>query len=128
MELLLDTHALLWFAEGNERLSGRARQAMEAADAPCVLSVASAWEIAIKVSLGKLTLDRPVGVFVPELLADLSIALLPIEMADVAIVSELPFHHRDPFDRLIAAQALRRGLSIVSVDATFDAYGVSRVW
>jgi PIN domain nuclease of toxin-antitoxin system len=128
MELLLDTHALLWFAEGNERLSGGARQAMEATDALCVLSVASAWEIAIKVSLGKLTLDRPVGVFLPELLADLSIALLPIEMADVATVSELPFHHRDPFDRLIAAQALRRGLSIVSVDATFDAYGVSRVW
>lgn len=101
---------------------------MEAPDALSVLSVASAWQIAIKVSLWTLTLDRPIGVFLPELLADLSVALLPIEIVDVATVSELPFYHRDPFDRLIAAQALGRGLSIVSADATFDACGVSRIW
>lgn len=128
MDLLLDTHALLWFAEGNERLSREARRAIEATGGQRLLSVASAWEIAIKVSLGKLTLDRPVGALVPELLADLAIALLAVEIGDVAAVSELPFHHRDPFDRMLAAQALQRGLSIVSADVTFDAYGVPRIW
>ena len=128
MNLLLDTHALLWFAEGSDRLSREARRAIESTEGQRLLSVASAWEIAIKVSLGKLTLAQPVGVLVPELLADLAVTLLAIEIGDVAAVSDLPFYHRDPFDRMLAAQALQRGLSIVSADVAFDAYGVSRVW
>jgi PIN domain nuclease of toxin-antitoxin system len=128
MDLLLDTHALLWFAEGNEKLSARARAAIEMSESVLTLSVASVWEIGIKVSLGKLTLQKPVGVFVPELLTELAITLLPIDIKDVAAACELPFHHRDPFDRMLAAQAIQRGLSIVSIDESFDAYGVARLW
>jgi PIN domain nuclease of toxin-antitoxin system len=84
--------------------------------------------MAIKASLGKLTLARPLGELLPALLTDSGIALLPIEIADAARVATLPFHHRDPFDRLLVAQALERDLSIVSVDSALDSYGVRRVW
>lgn len=92
------------------------------------LSVASAWEMAIKNSLGKLDLAKPLGELLPPLLADAGIELLPIEIADLARVATLPFHHRDPFDRLLAAQGLERGFTIVSIDEAFDAYGVARLW
>ena len=128
MNLLLDTHAFLWFMEGNERISQRARAKIEAADGVRASSVASAWEMAIKSSLGKLDLAKPLGELLPPLLADAGIELLPIEIPDLARVATLPFHHRDPFDRLLAAQALERGFTIVSVDEAFDAYGVARVW
>jgi PIN domain nuclease of toxin-antitoxin system len=128
MNLLLDTHAFLWFMEGSERISQRARAEIEAADGVRALSVASAWEMAIKSSLGKLDLAKPLGELLPPLLADAGIELLPIEIADLARVATLPFHHRDPFDRLLAAQALERGFSVVSIDEAFDAYGVARLW
>lgn len=104
MNLLLDTHAFLWFMEGSERISKRAREAIESASGVRVLSVASAWEMAIKASLGKLVLAKPLGELLPPLLADGGIELLPIGMADIARVATLPFHHRDPFDRMLAAQ------------------------
>jgi PIN domain nuclease of toxin-antitoxin system len=128
MNLLLDTHAFLWFMEGSERISQRARAEIEAAGGARALSVASAWEMAIKSSLGKLDLAKPLGELLPPLLTDAGIELIPIEIADLARVATLPFHHRDPFDRLLAAQALERGLTIVSIDSAFDAYGVARVW
>jgi PIN domain nuclease of toxin-antitoxin system len=84
--------------------------------------------MAIKASLGKLVLTKPLGELLPVLLADSGIELLPIEVPDLARVAALPFHHRDPFDRLLAAQALERGLTLVSIDAAFDAYGVDRLW
>lgn len=128
MNLLLDTHAFLWFMEGSERISQRARTEIEDADGVRALSIASAWEMAIKSSLGKLDLAKPLGELLPPLLADAGIELLPIEIADLARVATLPFYHRDPFDRLLAAQALERGFTIVSVDEAFDAYGVARLW
>jgi len=128
MNLLLDTHAFLWFMEGSERISQRARAEIEAADGVRALSVASAWEMAIKSSLGKLALAKPLGELLPPLLSDAGIELLPIEIADLARVATLPFHHRDPFDRLLAAQALERGFTVVSIDETFDTYGVARLW
>ena len=84
--------------------------------------------MAIKSSLGKLDLAKPLGELLPPLLADAGIELLPIEIADLTRVATLPFHHRDPFDRLLAAQALERGFTVVSVDEAFDAYGVTRIW
>jgi len=128
MNLLLDTHAFLWFMEGSERISQRARAEIEAADGVRALSIASAWEMAIKSSLGKLDLAKPLGELLPPLLTDAGIELLPIEIADLARVATLPFHHRDPFDRLLAAQALERGFTLVSIDEAFDAYGVARIW
>ena len=128
MNLLLDTHAFLWFMEGSQKLSDRARSEIEAAEGRRTLGVASLWEMAIKASLGKLTLAKPLGELIPAVLADSGIELVPIEIGDVARVATLPFHHRDPFDRLLAAQALERGFAIVSVDEIFDSYAVQRVW
>jgi len=81
-----------------------------------------------RLALVKLALAKPLGELLPPLLADAGIELLPIEMADIARVATLPFHHRDPFDRMLAAQALERELTIVSIDEAFDQYGVMRLW
>jgi len=128
MLLLLDTHAFLWWVEGAPTLSSGARRAIGTPANECLFSVASCWEMAIKLSLRKLRLDAPIERFVPEQLAASGFRLLDIEFADVARVATLRFHHRDPFDRLLAAQALRRRLAIVSRDRVFGRYGIRRVW
>lgn len=127
MRVLLDTHAFLWWANDDRRLSAPARKAIAAAG-DAFLSVASCWEMAIKVSRGRLTLPRPIAQFVPEQLAMNGVQLLQIELDDVARVATLPFHHRDPFDRLLAAQALSEELTLVSADPVFRKYGVKRAW
>lgn len=125
--VLLDTHAFLWWVSDDSRLSARARTAIT--DATLVLvSVASCWEIAIKVSLGKLKLSQPVDRFLAEHLGINQFTLLPIELDHAASVATLPFHHRDPFDRLLAAQALYETLPIVSADPVFRKYKLKRVW
>jgi len=126
MPVLLDTHAFLWWTADDERLTVAAHQAI--ADSECYLSLASCWEVATKVSLGRLQFDRPVAQFFAEQLPANGISLLPIEFRHVMAVASLPFHHRDPFDRLLAAQAAAEKLSIVSADAVFDAYGIARFW
>ena len=128
MRLLLDTHAFLWWIADDARLSKRARSAIATRRDECFVSIASCWEIAIKVSLEKLKLKASVDRFIPEQLAVNSFSLLPIEFAHVARVARLPFHHRDPFDRLLAAQGLIDDLTVVSADPIFRRYGVKRVW
>ena len=128
MRLLLDTHAFLWWIADDARLSKRARSAIATRRDECFVSIASCWEIAIKVSLEKLKLEAPVDRFIPEQLGVNSFSLLPIEFAHVARVARLPFHHRDPFDRLLAAQGLIDDLTVVSADPIFRRYGVKRVW
>jgi PIN domain nuclease of toxin-antitoxin system len=128
MRLLLDTHAFLWWIADDARLSKRARSAIATRRDECFVSIASCWEIAIKVSLEKLKLEARVDRFIPEQLAVNSFSLLPIEFAHVARVARLPFHHRDPFDRLLAAQGLIDDLTVVSADPIFRRYGVKRVW
>ena len=127
MRVLLDTHAFLWFIADDSRLSARARAAIgDATEA--FLSLASCWEMSIKVSVGKLTLATPIERFLPEHLSINGIQLLEIDLADVLAVAGLPFHHRDPFDRLLAAQAAHDKLAIVSADPVFRKYGVKRIW
>jgi len=128
MKLLLDTHTLIWFIEGNPALSMTARRHIEDTSNELYLSVASLWEMAIKVSLGKLTLAQPLGTLIPQQLALNSIQLLNITVSHVAEVASMPFHHKDPFDRLLIAQSLVEGMPIIGVDTVFDAYGVSRIW
>lgn len=128
MRLLLDSHAFLWFILGDQRLSDRARLAIAAADTDVLISPATLWEMAIKVRLGKYTLPGPFGPFMDTQLSSNRIRLLPIEVRHTAILASMPFHHRDPFDRLIVAQALAESIGVVSVDAMLDAYGVSRLW
>ena len=128
MNLLLDTQALLWFVLDDPRLSGRARESIVATDGLIFVSPASLWEIAIKVSLGKLTLTEPYETLIAEQLALNAINVLPIEFDDLIEVTRLPFHHRDPFDRLLVAQAIARGLPIVSRDSVLDDYPIERFW
>ena len=128
MRVLLDTHAFLWWIADDPRLSARARRAIADRTGECFLSVASCWEMAIKVSLEKLTLAAPIERFVPEQLATNGFGLLAIDVEHVAPVARLPFHHRDPFDRLLTAQALTEDVAIVSADPVFRRYGVRRVW
>ena len=128
MRLLLDSHAFLWFILGDQRLSDRARLAIAAADTDVLISPATLWEMAIKVRLGKYTLPGPFGPFMDTQLTSNRIRLLPIEVRHTALLASMPFHHRDPFDRLIVAQALAESIGVVSIDAMLDAYGASRLW
>jgi len=128
VRLLLDSHAFLWFILGDQRLSDRARSAIAAADTDVLVSPATLWEMAIKVRLGKYTLPGPFAPFMETQLASNRFRLLPIEVRHAALLASMPFHHRDPFDRLIVAQALAESIGVVSVDVMLDAYGVTRLW
>jgi PIN domain nuclease of toxin-antitoxin system len=125
---LLDTHSFIWFIGGSERLSARARALIEARENTMLVSVASLWEIAIKHGIGKLALERPFAELIPEQLERQQIGVLGIHLHHLAELVRLPQHHRDPFDRLIAAQAIVERLPIISVDPALDAYGVERLW
>jgi len=111
MKLLLDTHAVLWYLSGDKRLRAPARRRLEGSSEK-FLSIASIWELAIKLSLGKLELDDPLAVVVDAALTDGNAALLAVSKQDAIRVATLPWHHRDPFDRLLVAQALEHELAI----------------
>src|ERR1700742_1324549 len=128
MKLLLDTHAFVWFIMGSPNLSAHARALIEDVANEKFVSVASLWEIAIKLSIGKLTLSAPFDVCIPQQLGLNGFGLLNIEIGHAALVATMPPHHRDPFDRLLIAQASFEKMSIVSIDAAFDAYSVTRLW
>jgi PIN domain nuclease of toxin-antitoxin system len=127
MRLLLDTHAFLWFVAGHAGLSRRARRALEHREAVLFLSAASVWEMAIKASLGRLSLPETAADYIAGKLQS-GLQMLPIEWPHAAAVESLPFHHRDPFDRVLVAQAQLEDLSIVSGDPAFRKYGVRVVW
>jgi PIN domain nuclease of toxin-antitoxin system len=128
VNILLDTHAFLWFVDDSPRLSQSARILIESENSQPFLSAASLWEIAIKISLGKLTLKQPYEIFIPQQLALNGIGVLNIAMEHTAAIATLPFHHRDPFDRLLAVQAKIEDMTLVSADPIFDSYGVKHVW
>jgi PIN domain nuclease of toxin-antitoxin system len=124
--VLLDTHTFLWWVTDSPRLSRRARRVI--GESPCLLSVASCWEMAIKAGLGRLDTPRPLQRFLQQQIEVNGFELLPIALEHAAAVRELPFHHRDPFDRLIAAQAREEEMALVTVDTVFTKYGVKRIW
>jgi PIN domain nuclease of toxin-antitoxin system len=127
MKCLVDTHAFLWFMAGDARLSRPARRAIEADDSEWCLSAASVWELAIKSSLGRLTLPAPASEYIAEKVQN-GLRVLPVDWPHAAAVERLPIHHRDPFDRLLVAQAQLEHLSIVTKDSIFRRYGVRVVW
>ncbi len=128
MRLLVDTHAFVWAVLEDRKLSQSARQTWIDDTNELLISPASLWEIAIKVGLGKLALNRPIDEFFATELVSNRLELLPILPSHAARVSELPHHHRDPFDRLLVAQALCENVPLLSADAALDNYGVQRVW
>jgi len=128
MNLLLDTHAFLWFIAGDNRLSQTARSLIENPENQVFLSQVSLWEIAIKISLGKLTLLQPFERLIADQLRENQIQLLDIRLQHAAGVISLPFHHRDPFDRMLIAQAQAEHLTLVSEDSAITQYDVLRAW
>jgi PIN domain nuclease of toxin-antitoxin system len=131
VNLLLDTHTLLWLMQASPNLSGAAVEAITAPSNRLHLSMASVWEIGIKSGLGKLGLSVPLATFMDTAISGYGLVVLPITVDDCVRYEQLPFPdkiHRDPFDRMIITQAARENLTIVGVDAAFDAYNVSRLW
>ena len=128
MRVLLDTHALLWFSLDDTRLSIRAKSAMMDRNNDMLVSPATLWEVAIKVSLGKYELEEEFTSFFSRVLAGYNITLLPVAIEHAAAVTRLPSHHRDPFDRMLVAQAISEDIPIVSADRSLDAYSVTRIW
>jgi PIN domain nuclease of toxin-antitoxin system len=128
MKLLLDVHTLLWFLADNPNLSAAARAALEDPANERWLSPISLVEIALKVRLGKLALSAPFGLLFPAQLAANRIQLLPLVPRHIEPLTTLPFHHNDPFDRLLVAISLVEKSRLVSADAILDAYGITRLW
>jgi PIN domain nuclease of toxin-antitoxin system len=126
--LLMDTHTFLWFVLNDDGLSPSARSLIIDPQNDVLLSPASYWEIAIKISSGKYRLPGPFEVFMGQQITQNRFDILPITVAHAAVVATLPFHHRDPFDRLLVAQAMAEQVPILSADAALDAYPVTRLW
>jgi PIN domain nuclease of toxin-antitoxin system len=127
MNLLLDTHSLIWFLNGDLLLPETARKQILDRRNPVFVSIASIWEIAIKTAIGKLDLRLKLEAIESLLIAD-DIQLLGINYNDALLVSRLPFHHKDPFDRIIAAQALNGQFTLVTKDGMFKKNGVDLLW
>lgn len=128
MNLLLDTHAFLWFIEGSDELSGRAKGLIENQGNDRYLSVGSLWEMAIKVSIGKLDVPLPFTRLVREHVRGNAISILGLRAPHLDMQRSLPFHHRDPFDRMIIAQAKVEEMDVVGRDEKFEPYEVGLLW
>ena len=128
MRYLLDTHTLLWFLQDAPELPPAVADRIEADGAENHVSTASVWEMAIKIGLGKLSVPYSLDRELPEILNEGGFAVVPLRFTHLARVARLPLHHRDPFDRALVAQAQTEGLTVLSRDRAFDAYGVAREW
>ena len=128
MRLLLDTHSFLWFVTSDLQLSANALTLIADVNNEVLLSPASYWEVAIKVSIGKYPLSVPFETFFTSALTANNIQILAVEIRHAAVLSALPMHHKDPFDRMIAAQALSESIPVISIDAALDPYGITRLW
>jgi PIN domain nuclease of toxin-antitoxin system len=125
VKLLVDTHVLLWAATKPGELRSAARDAIEDGSNEVVVSTVSAWEIAIKQSLGKLTLAAPAEIWLPRVIDTSGFGVAEITLKAALTVRSLPWHHRDPFDRLLVAQAIEEGFTVVSRDEVFQKYAVA---
>ena len=119
---------MLWFVEASPNLSDQTREIIDDPATQKVVSIVSLWEIAIKHSLGRLALSLPLDQYIATHLTPGKVELLPIEVPHILTLAQLLWHHRDPFDRILVAQALTENIPIISVDRALDAYGVQRLW
>ena len=122
MKLLLDTHIFIWWADQPEKLSTAALSALEDEANELLLSVASVWEMQIKIQLGKLKLSLPLKELIKSQQETNELTVLPVELTHVLALDALPLHHKDPFDRLLIAQSTEEDLTLVSADSQFSAY------
>jgi len=122
MNLLLDTHILLWHLTDNPKLSREISRTIENPQHKKFISIASLWEVAIKRSLGKLEILQPIETLTPT-----EITILPLEISHISYLEKLPFHHRDPFDRIIIAQAMVEKLSVITNDDYFEHYEIDLI-
>lgn len=128
MRVLIDTHIFIWYLQNSEKLPGSITTLINDARNNVLLSTASVWEMAIKQSTGKLNLGVPYANFIKEQIGINNIELLPIRLKHLETITTLPFHHRDPFDRMLISQAIVEDIVIVSVDGVFSLYPVKRIW
>jgi PIN domain nuclease of toxin-antitoxin system len=124
MKVLIDTHIFIWYVQSNEKLTKSVATLINDGRNEILLSTVSIWEMAIKQSTGKLNLGVPYANFIREQMSLNKMELLPISLEHLEIVTSLPFHHRDPFDRLLIAQAIAENIAIVSADSAFSLYPV----
>lgn len=127
MRLLLDTHSLLWLVGGDPQLSLTATQLLVDPSNDLLLSPASYWEIAIKISIGKYQISEPLANYIDEAIRLYQLSILPISVKHAEVVVQLPKYHKDPFDRMLIAQAKVENIAVVSSDGAFDAYSVKRM-
>lgn len=128
MRLLLDTHTFIWFVTDSSKLNLSVKALIEDENNEKLFSIVSIWEMAIKQSIGKLSFNLPFKTFIQQQISANSINILNINLDHIDAVVSLPLHHRDPFDRLIIAQAIVEQIPVLSGDTVFDAYSVQRLW
>lgn len=127
MKLLVDTHAFIWFVEDDKNLPSHIRKELENTDNALIFSIASLWEMTIKMSLGKLIVNFKIEEVI-EKISDNGFEILPVLPEHIIKLSQLPFIHRDPFDRMLISQGLSENIKIVSKDEIFDDYKIKRFW
>lgn len=128
MQQLIDTNALIFFLEGHSRLRDEVAERIEDPRNKSLVSICCLWEISIKAAIGKLQVDYADREDLPELLSAMGFTILPLTWSAICRAGELEFHHRDPFDRILIAEAQLRDIPVISADSQFDAYGVERIW
>jgi PIN domain nuclease of toxin-antitoxin system len=128
VRLLIDTHALIWAVDDPTRLGTRAAVELRDLGNRLLLSAGTLWEVSIKVGQGKLSLSLPYRQWMRKAITDLGLKIVPVTVRYADAQAGLPHHHRDPFDRLLVAQALVGGIPVVSADSQLDAYGITRLW
>jgi len=128
MRLLLDTHVFLWQANDPGQIPHAVLNLISDKQNELYVSLASVWEIGIKAAIGKITLQDPLEVIISTELQSGNMRLLRIEVSHISAMMGLPFHHRDPFDRLLVAQCIAENMNLVSADGILDSYSVQRIW
>lgn len=128
MNILLDSHTLIWFSQNSPQLSSSAIEILEDRNNLLFLSLVSVWEIQIKVQLGKLNLDISLSEIVKDQTKINDVQILPLKLSHIWTLDTLPYYHKDPFDRLLISQAITENLIILGVDSVFDSYPVEKIW
>lgn len=128
MQYLIDTHVLLWLTNNDNRLSAKVKKIFLDDKNIILISQASIWEMAIKISLEKLDLKESIKDFVQTKIIGNGIKILQISTKHFYVIEDLPFHHRDPFDRLIISQSIIENIPVITKDSTFRKYKIKRIW